>query len=129
MKPNIIFVLLDGSRWDRLEISSKFEELKKEGFLFNNVSTVYPYTFASMNSIFTGLYGKENGVDAYYKMFRLKDSVDYLPDFSVILHNYLQTGLSADEAFYSISESLGYGLFSLQICRFLRRGGEDIPMK
>ncbi len=79
-KPNIIFVLLDGARWDRLNISKQFSKLQKEGFLFDNISAAYPYTFGEMNTIFTGLFGKENGVDAYYKMFRLKDSVDYLPE-------------------------------------------------
>ena len=80
MKPNIMFVLLDGSRWDRLDTSKEFQKLQKEGVLFNNVTTAIPYTFGSMNVIFTGLYGKENGVDAYYKMFKLKDSVDFLPE-------------------------------------------------
>tara|TARA_B110000014_G_scaffold262163_1_gene255538 strand:- start:1539 stop:2657 length:1119 start_codon:yes stop_codon:yes gene_type:complete len=79
-KPNIILVLLDGARWDRLDKSPQFTQLKKEGFLFDNVSAAYPYTFAEMNTIFTGLFGKENGVDAYYKMFRLKKSIDYLPE-------------------------------------------------
>jgi len=36
MKPNIFFVLLDGSRLDRLEKSVEFMELKKEGTLLNN---------------------------------------------------------------------------------------------
>jgi len=80
MKPNILFVLLDGSRWDRLDTSPEFKELQKKGTLLNNVTTAIPYTFGSMNVIFTGLYGKENGVDAYYKMFNLKDSVDFLPE-------------------------------------------------
>ena len=79
-KPNIIFVLLDGARWDLLDISEEFNELKKSGTIFTNVTTSAPYTFASMNTVFTGLHGKENGVDAYYKMFRLKDSVDFLPE-------------------------------------------------
>lgn len=80
MKPNIIFVLLDGSRWDRLEQSTEFIELQKKGTILNKVITAIPYTFGSMNVIFTGLYGKENGVDAYYKMFKLKDTVEFLPE-------------------------------------------------
>lgn len=80
MKPNIIFVLLDGSRWDRLDKSPDFLDLIKKGTLANNVTTAIPYTFGAMNVIFTGLYGKENGVDAYYKMFDLKDSVNFLPE-------------------------------------------------
>ncbi len=81
MKPNLIFVLLDGTRHDRLHISKEFSELKNEGTLLNNVTAAAPYTFAATNSIFTGLFGKENGVNAYYKMFRLKDSVDFMPEF------------------------------------------------
>jgi len=80
MAPNIFFVLLDGVRWDRLDTSSEFLELQKKGTLFNNITTAIPYTFGSMNVIFTGLYGKENGVDAYYKMFKLKDSVSFIPE-------------------------------------------------
>ena len=80
MKPNIILVLLDGSRWDRTNISSDFLDLQKKGTFVNNVTTAAPYTFASVNTIFTGKYGKENGVNAYYKMFRLKDSIHFLPE-------------------------------------------------
>jgi len=81
LKPNLIFVLLDGTRHDRLHISKEFSKLKNEGTLLNNVTATAPYTFAATNSIFTGLFGKENGVNAYYKMFRLKDSVDFMPEF------------------------------------------------
>jgi arylsulfatase A-like enzyme len=80
MKPNIIFVLLDGARWDRLEKSTKFSNLKKDGTLINNVSTVFPYTSGSINVIFSGNYGKENGVDGYYKILQLKDSAQILPE-------------------------------------------------
>lgn len=80
MKPNIIFILLDGARWDRLEVSKEFTELTKHGTLFTNVTSAMPYTFGAMNVILTGMYGKENGVDGYYKVFQLKDSVEYLPE-------------------------------------------------
>ena len=80
MKPNIILVLLDGSRTDRLSISKDFLSIQKKGTLVNNVTAAYPYTFAAINAIFTGLFGKENGVDAYYKMFKLKESVHFLPE-------------------------------------------------
>ena len=80
MPTNIIFVLLDGSRWDRLHISKDFEFLQNEGMMFNNISAAYPYTFAAINAMFTGKFGKENGVDAYYKMFRLKDNINFLPE-------------------------------------------------
>lgn len=80
MKPNIIFVLLDGARWDRLSKSKEFSDLIKEGTLLDNVNTAIPYTIGSVNVTFSGLYGKENGIDAYYKMFRLKKSIKNLPE-------------------------------------------------
>ena len=80
MNPNIIFVLLDGSRYDRIHTSEDFLQLKKDGCLFTNVTAAYPYTFPAINSMFTGMFGKENGVDAYYKMFKLKDSIAFLPE-------------------------------------------------
>ena len=61
MKPNIILILLDGARCDRLEISQEFTELQKYGTTFNNVTATVPYTFSAMNVLFTGLYPKENG--------------------------------------------------------------------
>ena len=82
-KPNVLLVLLDGSRTDRLSISEEFNEIVQKGTLLNNVSTTIPYTVGAINAIFSGLYGKENGIDAYYKMLRLKDSVKVLQE---ILH-------------------------------------------
>ena len=35
---------------------------------------------AEINVTFSGLYGKENGIDAYFKMLRLKKSVKNLPE-------------------------------------------------
>ena len=54
MKPNLIFVLLDGSRWDRIHTSKEFSNLIKSGTFMNNVSTAFPYTFGALNVILTG---------------------------------------------------------------------------
>jgi arylsulfatase A-like enzyme len=89
-KPNIIMVLLDGARWDRLEKSNEFQKIVSEGTLLNNVNTAIPYTIGSVNALFSGKYGKDNGIDAYYKMFRLKESVKILPEFLKEL-NYFTT--------------------------------------
>ncbi len=80
MKPNIILVLLDGARYDRIKTSIEFTELLNEGTLLNNVSTAIPYTFGSINVIFTGQYGKENGVDGYYQVAGLKSTVPTLSE-------------------------------------------------
>lgn len=97
MKPNIVFVLLDGARCDRIGISQDFTELSRKGTLLNNVSTTIPYTFGSLNTIFTGKYGKENGVDGYYKMMKLKESIDFLPE--VLKNNgyFTSRGLISDK--------------------------------
>ena len=75
-----MLVLLDGSRWDRVNHSPEFCEIMREGTLMNNITTAIPYTIGSVNVLLSGLYGKENGIDAYYKMFKLKDSVKILPE-------------------------------------------------
>ncbi len=83
MKTNLIIILLDGARWDRINTSKEFLEIAKNGVYLNNITTALPYTIGSVNACFSGLYGKENGIDAYYKMFRLKESIKTLPE---ILH-------------------------------------------
>lgn len=80
MKPNIIFILLDGARWDRLSKSEEFQEISKNGTLLNNVSTAMPYTIGSINVTFSGLYGKENGIEGYHKMLRLKKTIKNFPE-------------------------------------------------
>ena len=80
MKQNIIFVLLDGCRWDRTKISKEFQELVSQGTFFNNIIAAIPYTLGALNVIFSGLYGKDNGVNAYYKIFDLKESIKVLPE-------------------------------------------------
>jgi len=82
---NIVLILLDGSRWDRLNISTNFTDIRKNGYLMNNISTTIPYTVGSVNCLFSGLYGKDNGIDAYYKVLSLKDSVRTLTE---ILHDH-----------------------------------------
>ena len=52
MKKNIIFVLLDGARYDRLDESLDFSKLKKLGCLFDNITAAYTYTFPAINSMF-----------------------------------------------------------------------------
>ena len=80
LKPNVIFILLDGARWDRLNESKEFQDVCKKGTILNNVSTAMPYTIGSINVTFSGLFGKENGIDAYHKMLRLKKSIKNLPE-------------------------------------------------
>ena len=68
-KPNIVLVLLDGARWDRLEKSQEFQKISNKGTLLNNVNTAIPYTIGSVNALFSGKYGKDNGIDAVSKQY------------------------------------------------------------
>jgi len=69
-KYNVILLLIDGARIDRLFQFPIFKKLKEEGCFFSEMITSAPYTLVAMNSIFTGMYGSKNGIDAYHKMFQ-----------------------------------------------------------
>lgn len=66
-KPNIILILLDQFRNDALGSHDIFRKLKEKGVFFSETITYAPYTLASCHATFTGLYGRDNGVDAYTK--------------------------------------------------------------
>ena len=69
-KYNIILLLIDGARIDRLFQFPIFKKLKEEGCFFSEMIASAPYTLVAMNSIFTGMYGSKNGIDAYHKIFQ-----------------------------------------------------------
>ena len=69
-KYNVILLLIDGARIDRLSQFPIFKKLKEEGCFFSEMIASAPYTLVAMNSIFTGMYGSKNGIDAYHKMFQ-----------------------------------------------------------
>ena len=69
-KYNVILLLIDGARIDRLFQFPIFKKLKQKGCFFSQMITNAPYTLVAMNSLFTGMYGSKNGINAYYKMFQ-----------------------------------------------------------
>ena len=70
--PNIIMILLDQFRNDARDIHEIFNKLRKKGVLFSKTITYAPYTLGSLHAIFTGMYGRDNGVDAYTKSDQYK---------------------------------------------------------
>jgi len=68
-KYNIILLLIDGARIDRIQKFPIFKKLQEHGTFFSQMITHAPYTLVSMNSIFTGMYGAKNGINAYYQMY------------------------------------------------------------
>ena len=71
---NIILVNLDGLRRDRVLKLKTFDSLKEEGYFFENMNTVSPYTFASLHAVFSGMYPSKNGVNGYYNILKFKKS-------------------------------------------------------
>jgi arylsulfatase A-like enzyme len=72
LRPNIVIILLDQFRSDALDTHRIFSKLKKEAVFFPQTITYAPYTLASCHATFTGMYGRDNGVDAYTKSNHFK---------------------------------------------------------
>jgi len=81
---NIIFVTLDGFRKDKVSFCPTLENYVNNSIEFSNMTTVAPYTLAAHHAIFSGMYPSQNGVNAYYNMFRFKkNEIQTLPE---VLH-------------------------------------------
>jgi len=69
---NIILINLDGLRRHKVEICANLKSLKETSIYFEEIDTVAPYTFASLHSVFSGMYPSRHGVDGYYNLFKFK---------------------------------------------------------
>jgi arylsulfatase A-like enzyme len=77
---SIIMINLDGLRKDKIKKCLTFERIKEKNIYFSKMISVSPYTLAAHHSIFSGLYPSQNGVDAYYHMFRFKKEIKTFPE-------------------------------------------------
>ena len=78
---NIILINLDGLRQDGVDVCSNLKSLKENSLYYPNMISVSPYTLTAEHSIITGLYPSQDGVDAYYSMFKFKkNDVTTLPE-------------------------------------------------
>ena len=73
-KPNIIMIMLDGTRLDAIEKIPYFQELKKESVFFPQLIIYAPYTLGSVHATFSGMNGIHNGVNSYYKCLGFDDA-------------------------------------------------------
>lgn len=69
---NVIVIMVDGARSDRLGQFESFDSVVNQGTLFSSMITYAPYTFATTHAFVTGMYGTENGMDSYYGVKRFK---------------------------------------------------------
>lgn len=72
MNKNVIFILIDGARADRIKQFPNLSKLSKNGTFLSNGCTYAPYTIASMHAIFSGVFGNKNGTDNYYGTYNFK---------------------------------------------------------
>lgn len=78
---NIILINIDGFRKDKIDHCPTLKSLKENSYFFSEMNTVAPYTFASLHSVFTGMYPSSHGVNGYYNIFEFKkDSISSLPE-------------------------------------------------
>ena len=76
---NIILINLDGFRKDKIELCQNLRKFRDDCLYFPNMFTAAPYTFASLASIFSGMYPSKNGVNGYYNLFQFKEQITTLP--------------------------------------------------
>lgn len=71
---NIVLINIDGFRRDKIDLCHTLKELKEQSYYFSNISTVAPYTFASLHAVFSGTYPSKNGVNSYYNSLKFKEN-------------------------------------------------------
>jgi len=74
-KFNVIMLLLDGLRLDRLYLCHNLSNILKKTYFFSNMITAAPYTIASLHSVFSGLYPTKNGVNSYFNANKFKKGI------------------------------------------------------
>lgn len=80
-RPNILVVLVDTTRADRLGaygsklgLTPHLDQLAQEGMLFKNAFTTSPWTPAAVTSLFTGLYSRSHGLTVVSGVEQMKES-------------------------------------------------------
>lgn len=71
-KFNVIFIVLDGLRNDRVHLCPNLMKVFKKSYFFSNMVAAAPYSFASFYSIITGLYPSKHGVNSYFNMYKFR---------------------------------------------------------
>ena len=83
MKKNVIIILIDGARLDRVEKSKIFNILRSRSNYFKQTITSAPYTTAALHALFSGCYGYRTRTNSYWHSLnfqknRFKSLVTYL---------------------------------------------------
>jgi len=90
-KKNVIIVMIDGGRLDKVKNSYIFNILKSKSIFFSNSITYGPHTIAAMHAIFSGCYGSRTGTNSYWSTFKFKKNefktlTEYLKESNYYTH-------------------------------------------
>jgi arylsulfatase A-like enzyme len=69
---NVIIIMIDGGRFDKVKDSAIFKKLESKSVFFSNSITYGPHTIASMHAVFSGSYGSRTGTNSYWSTFKFK---------------------------------------------------------
>jgi len=69
---NIIIILIDGGRIDRVQNSKFYKQLNSDFSFFSNSITYGPHTIAAMHATFSGCYGNRTGTNSYWSTYKFK---------------------------------------------------------
>jgi arylsulfatase A-like enzyme len=69
---NLIFIMMDGARSDKIPLGKNYGDLIKKSAFFPKTITYAPYTIAALHAVFSGTYGHRNGVDSYWSSPKFK---------------------------------------------------------
>jgi len=88
---NLIFVMMDGARIDRITKGKNYQNLISKSVFFSKCIAYAPFTIAAMHAVFSGEYGTKTGVDSYFssprfKKDKFKTLTSYLHDNEYYTH-------------------------------------------
>jgi len=87
---NVIFIMMDGARLDRITNGKFYSDLIKNSVFFPKTITYAPYTIAALHAVFSGTYGHKTGVNSYWSTPKFKKS-EYKTLSSYLQENGLYT--------------------------------------
>jgi len=90
-KKNVIIIMIDGGRLDRVLNSPIFNKIKSKSVFFSQSITYGPHTIAAMHAVFSGSYGTRTGTNSYWSTFkfkkdRFKTLTEYLKENNYYTH-------------------------------------------
>lgn len=94
-KKNVIIITLDGLRRDFIDKLPNLKKLSLRSSFFDNVITYAPHSTGAFYAIFSGIYGRYNGVNSYFGI------LDFKKDKCKLLTEYFR-----DNGYVTIGDSM-----------------------